>query len=192
MSLGERVKAKLSHNFYQHITFTYIRSLWFSACSTVKSVPTSSALLSTLFVFSLRLAPAQQVSSTPAPQTTPPSTTSAPERTATTTAAALPRSQCRMVLDIVFVMDSSRSINASDYAKQKNFVKELASILNVGAGSRAAVIIYSDDPELKIRFDDFSNLEDFNDAVDALPFIMRRTRIDKALKMASDVLSDAR
>ena len=104
----------------------------------------------------------------------------------------LTRPTCHDLLDIVFVMDSSRSIDSSEYAKEKNFVKELATILNIGSGSRASVIIYSDDPELKIRFEQFNNLARFSSAVDALPFIMKRTRIDKALLMASDVLKEAR
>ena len=61
--------------------------------------------------------------------------------------------QCDQLFDVIFVMDSSRSINAPQYVREKDFVKELATILNVGAGTRAAVIIYSDDTQLEIRFD---------------------------------------
>ena len=49
--------------------------------------------------------------------------------------------QCDQLFDVIFVMDSSRSINAPQYVREKDFVKELATILNVGAGTRAAVII---------------------------------------------------
>lgn len=90
------------------------------------------------------------------------------------------------------MMDSSRSIDAPQYKQEKNFVKRLASIFNVGAGSRAAVIIYSDDTQLKIRFDQYNNLDNFLLAVDELPYLQKRTRIDKALKMAARVIQQAR
>jgi len=89
-------------------------------------------------------------------------------------------------------MDSSRSINAPQYDREKDFVKKLAAIFNVGAGSRAAVIIYSDDTQLRIKFDQYSNLDSFLRAVDALPYLQKRTRIDKALALAAQVLKQAR
>ena len=39
-----------------------------------------------------------------------------------------------------------------------------------------------------VRFNDYKSLQQFQHRVDRLPFIMQRTRIDKALKMAADVL----
>lgn len=89
-------------------------------------------------------------------------------------------------------MDSSRSMDLREYDRQKDFVKRLAKIFNVGQGSRAAVIIYSDDPILSIDFEKYNTQKEFLDGVDALPYIMLRTRIDKALKMASQVLLDSR
>ena len=90
------------------------------------------------------------------------------------------------------MMDSSRSIDAPQYKQEKNFVKRLASIFNVGAGSRAAVIIYSDDTQLKIRCDQYNNLDNFLLAVDELPYLQKRTRIDKALDMTARVIQQAR
>lgn len=122
---------------------------------------------------------------TPAPSTVP-ITTIAP------TTPVSPTNLCSYFLDIIFVLDSSRSMDVRQYVKQKEFVKKLAKLFNVGRGSRAAAIIYSDDPILSIDFDLFSSQEGFLDGVDKLPYIMQRTRIDKALKMASDVLKDTR
>jgi len=90
------------------------------------------------------------------------------------------------------VLDSSRSMDVRQYNQQKDFVKRLAKFFNVGQGSRAAAIIYSDDPQLRIDFDMFNSLEDFQKGIDQLPHIMQRTRIDKALTMASQVLADSR
>ena len=68
----------------------------------------------------------------------------------------------------------------------------LAKVVNVGAGSRAAVIIYSDKAQLKIQFGPNGNLDSFKKDVDSLPYLQQRTRIDKALTMAARVLKQAR
>ena len=129
------------------------------------------------------------------PSTTAMTTTRTTETAITTTQTSLITGsdlQCDQLFDVIFVMDSSRSINAPQYVREKDFVKELATILNVGAGTRAAVIIYSDDTQLEIRFDQHRNLDSFKLAVDALPHLQLRTRIDKALTMAAQVLTQAR
>lgn len=51
-------------------------------------------------------------------------------------------------------------------------------------GSRAAVILYSDQAVKEIDFTSFKNSEDFRNAVEALPQQRGRTRIDKALGLA--------
>jgi len=121
-----------------------------------------------------------------------PTTQSSTTHSSVSTTPSEPDPKCDQLLDIVFVMDSSRSIDAPQYQQGKNFVKRLASIFNVGAGSRAAVIIYSDDTQLKITFDQYNNLDNFLLAVDELPYLQKRTRIDKALTMTSRVLQQAR
>lgn len=126
--------------------------------------------------------------------TTPITTTRLPPSTPriTTTASIELDPKCDKLFDAIFVMDSSQSINALQYGREKEFVKELATIINVGAGSRAAVIIYSDRTQLKIQFDQHSNLDSFKLAVDALPYLQQRTRIDKALYLAAQTLNQAR
>ena len=109
-----------------------------------------------------------------------------------TPVVSTPSNPCSYFLDIIFVLDSSRSMDVRQYQKQKEFVKRLAKIFNVGEGSRAAAIIYSDDPILSIDFDRYSTQDDFLDGIEGLPYIMQRTRIDKALAMASRVLLDSR
>lgn len=131
------------------------------------------------------------------PITTPETTTqlTAPPTTPTvTTPTTFEPSdlKCDELFDVVFVMDSSRSIDGPQYDREKDFVKRLATIFNVGTGSRAVVIIYSDSTQLKIQFDQHKNLNSFLSAVDALPYLQRRTRIDKALAMAAEVLRQSR
>ena len=131
------------------------------------------------------------------PSTTAMTTTRTTKTATTTTTQPSPiitgsDIQCDQLFDVIFVMDSSRSINAPQYVREKDFVKELATILNVGAGTRAAVIIYSDDTQLEITFGQHRNLDSFKLAVDALPHLQLRTRIDKALAMAAQVLKQTR
>ncbi|XP_032218274.2 uncharacterized protein LOC116601510 isoform X2 [Nematostella vectensis] len=100
--------------------------------------------------------------------------------------------KCSLFMDIIFVVDSSRSMDVRQYVIMKEFVKRLAVFLDVGKGSKAAVIIYSDDPILSIDFDDYPDQGSFLNAVDNLLYIMQRTRIDKALNMSAQVLKNAR
>lgn len=82
-------------------------------------------------------------------------------------------------------MDTSGSISLSDYDREKQFVKDLARIFRVAKeGSRSAVTIYNDDPYKQIKFGDHLSSEEFSKAVDDIPYLHGRTRIDKALKSA--------
>lgn len=51
--------------------------------------------------------------------------------------------------------------------------------------SQIAVISYSDGAQVDIRFGEYSNVNDFNAAVDRVRHQRQRTRIDKALDLAS-------
>lgn len=121
-----------------------------------------------------------------------PTTRSPPTTPISTTTATIVLPACDKLFDVIFVMDSSQSINAPQYNKEKEFVKMLAKVVNVGNGSRASVIIYSDKAQLKIRFGQHENLDSFKEEVDSLPYLQQRTRIDKALTMAAQVLKLAR
>jgi len=80
-------------------------------------------------------------------------------------------------------MDTSGSISKSDYRLEKQFVKDLARIFRVDVdASRAAVIIYNDDPHSQIKLGEYTSPDEFAKAVDKIPYLHGRTRIDKALK----------
>ena len=51
--------------------------------------------------------------------------------------------------------------------------------------SQIAVISYSDEARVDIRFGEFSNVIDFNAAIDRVKHQRQRTRIDKALDLAN-------
>lgn len=86
-------------------------------------------------------------------------------------------------------MDSSGSIARSNFQKEKTFVKEVASTFKMGPDqSQIAVISYSDDAQIDIKFGEYSNVNDFNRAVDNVRHQRQRTRIDKALHLAATSL----
>lgn len=87
-------------------------------------------------------------------------------------------------------MDSSASIHIDNFNNQiKDFVKRSAAEFGVAPGkSRAAVILFSADAEVKIKFGDAPTLKSFQEKVDDLVHQEGgATRIDKALKLAKDL-----
>lgn len=96
---------------------------------------------------------------------------------------------CRKKVNIGFVLDSSRSMSTTDYRKQKEFVKQIAATFSISPRtSRAGAIVYSDDAVITAQFGQFPYIEDFSQAVDAFEYMGKRTRIDKALKVAAETL----
>ena len=92
--------------------------------------------------------------------------------------------KCRAIADVGFIVDSSGSL-ASQYSKEKDFVKLVADSLHISdKGSRVAVVLFSFYSELSIKFTDYSKVDDFKRAVDALPLMRSTTRIDRALATA--------
>ena len=95
-------------------------------------------------------------------------------------------------MDIIYLMDSSGSIGAVDFERQKDFVKDLARIFSVGPGaSRAAVVTYDDYPIVRSNFGDFDSTDEFAKAVDGINQTRGRTRIDLALKKTSEMFKSA-
>ena len=96
-------------------------------------------------------------------------------------------------LDVVFVMDSSSDVTASNYLKQKEAVKSMARSVNVPSGkSRASVITFGSRASLVITFNGYSNFSALESSIDLAPKIDGRRRIDSALVHAGKVLSEAR
>lgn len=95
--------------------------------------------------------------------------------------------RCRKKVNIGFVLDSSKSMSTRDYEKQKQFVKSLAATFSLSPQtSRAGAIVYSDDAVITARFGQYSYIDEFKRAVDQFYYMGKRTRIDKALKLASE------
>lgn len=96
---------------------------------------------------------------------------------------------CFIPMDIAFLLDSSSNAGEDGYQTQKDFVKLLSRNLAMSVtGSRVGVISYSAQGSLDVAFQEHSNPDDLEVAIDTLQFKGGASRIDKALDLALKVL----
>ena len=97
------------------------------------------------------------------------------------------------ILDLAFILDASGSIE-NDWDTVKNFVAGVVDLVNVSsAGTHVAVIKFGS--ESKIEFD-FNEGQDKDAVISSVrnlakPITGDNTQLDKALKLANDMLFDA-
>lgn len=97
--------------------------------------------------------------------------------------------KCAEEADLVFVLDTSGSITDENFEKQKNFVKALASSFDPAATShQLALMSYSGDAQIEVTFKNKTIQKDFEKAIDRVSHSKGRTRLDKALQLASSQL----
>ena len=90
---------------------------------------------------------------------------------------------CNDVADIGFILDSSYSLR-NQYTQEKYFLKSLASKFSISEhGIRGSVVTFSSFTLLSIKFNEHYQTSTFNVAVDKIPLIGLKTRIDKALRL---------
>jgi len=93
--------------------------------------------------------------------------------------------ECRPVLDIAFIVDSSGSIGRSNWEKVKRFVKALISKLDISSsGTQVAAIAYSNNPEVVTRFRSYQGTDHVNRLIDRMRFQGGFTYTDRALLLA--------
>ncbi|XP_078360599.1 uncharacterized protein LOC144644910 [Oculina patagonica] len=102
-----------------------------------------------------------------------------------------PSAACPM--DVAFIVDSSGSLE-SEFNDAKEVVKKLVMTLDKAPGkNRAAMVLFGSSASQVAQFGQYETVDKFQDAVQQLPKMGGRTRIDKALKIAVDqVLPAAR
>lgn len=101
--------------------------------------------------------------------------------------------RCDIPVDAAFVIDSSGSISDDDYKKQREFIKSITRSLDISPShSHAALVLFSNDAEIKARFDSYRSTKDIQRAVDQLPHVKLTTRIDLALNKANEVFDQSR
>lgn len=100
--------------------------------------------------------------------------------------------ECSEDADLAFVVDTSGSISDENFKKQKDFIKVLASSFDpILAEHQLGLISYSSDAQMEVSFQDKADRKEFEQAVDLIPHTKGRTRLDKALKLASSRLFTA-
>lgn len=112
-----------------------------------------------------------------------------PEPTQHPNTTIKPRPTTNVIADIIFLIDSSRSVTLEAYQQEKAFVKEMARHLNVYPGeSRAALITYG---STAYRVYTYGNTR-FEDSVDRARYVGGTRRIDLALQKAAQLLTFSR
>ena len=114
-------------------------------------------------------------------------TTAAPSTTEKAVVTG-PKPICDLVMNVGFILDSSANVK-DNYNAEKLLVKTLAASFGVSpSGSKASVIAYSDIADIKIKFTDNNDVQSFMDAVDEIPLMNSKSRIDKALELADKTM----
>ena len=86
---------------------------------------------------------------------------------------------------MIFAVHAPESLGPSNYRKQKEFVKKIATAMNIAPGrSRVALILYSNFATVSAELGSKTTLNSFNNLVDGLTHESGETRIDRALKLA--------
>ena len=100
-----------------------------------------------------------------------------------------PDKECRSVLDIAFVIDSSGSIGRRNWARMKRFVKSIVSKLDVSSSAtRIAAIAYSTNPKVVMLFSSYQGTDEVNHVLDRMSWQRGYTYTDKALLLADSRL----
>lgn len=89
-------------------------------------------------------------------------------------------------MDVSFIVDSSESVGLQNYQKLLEFVRNIAKTLQMSPDeSHASLVVFSNNARVQIKLDDHDDIRDFNKAVQDVPYMGKKTRIDKALRVAS-------
>ena len=97
--------------------------------------------------------------------------------------------ECSDDADLAFVVDTSGSITDENFKKQQDFVKVLASAFDPNlAKHQLGLISYSSNAQMEVSFQEKADRKEFEQAVERIKHTKGRTRIDKALKLASSQL----
>uniref|UniRef100_A0A3Q2XLG2 Matrilin 3a n=1 Tax=Hippocampus comes TaxID=109280 RepID=A0A3Q2XLG2_HIPCM len=96
------------------------------------------------------------------------------------------KSQCtRRLLDLVFIIDSSRSIRISDFEKVKTFLALMVDTLAVGSdATRVAVVNYASTVKIEFLLKDHFNKPDMKKAISRIEPLAAGTMTGMAIKTA--------
>ncbi|XP_013412460.1 collagen alpha-1(XXII) chain-like [Lingula anatina] len=94
--------------------------------------------------------------------------------------------------DVIFILDSSGSIGASDFGSAKSALQSMAGVINIfssiGPGkTRVAGIRYASWVDVQFNFDVHDSLGEVNSALGAIPYVGGFTKTRLALEKALDM-----
>lgn len=93
-------------------------------------------------------------------------------------------------MDFAFILDGSGSISAKNWVRIKDFVKRIVDSFDVSPqGTQFALLEYSDEPKVYLRFNDFTDAQlngvNVKRKVEEILQSKGKTFIDKALILAN-------
>ena len=95
--------------------------------------------------------------------------------------------KCTRMLDICFIVDSSGMIGLLNYEKLKAFLKALTYAFDISSeGTHIGVVLYSDIAKVEIKLNDYDEDVALRTAIGDSPYLGKITRIDRALRTASE------
>ncbi len=93
-----------------------------------------------------------------------------------------------MFFDLIFVLDSSGSINEDNYNQVLGFVHNFVSQLAIGPdANQVGVIIFGNQEEIVFNLSTYSNKSNLLQAIDAVPYLSEYTNTGDALRTMGDV-----
>ena len=101
------------------------------------------------------------------------------------------KKNCKSHADIALLVDSSASMRGGNYVKEKALLKAIGREFDVSMyGSHVGIVLYNNDAEVIVGFNNETTLKSFENTVDNLPLKGGKIRLDKALRLAaSDVFT---
>ncbi|ELT90639.1 hypothetical protein CAPTEDRAFT_47260, partial [Capitella teleta] len=98
-------------------------------------------------------------------------------------------SACSKVVDVVFVLDASGSIPEDDFQRILNFVRDLASRLDVESkNARVAVVTFSDNPEAVFYLNSYDQTADITLAIQGIEYTHGSTNMAGAWRFVREVM----
>ena len=97
---------------------------------------------------------------------------------------------CYRDIDVLFLMDSSGSIGASNYAIMKDFVADVLVTFNVTQNSRIGIITFDSFPTTIVPLSTVSDVNGLATTVRRISYSGGGTRTDLALNATLDALTD--
>ena len=78
--------------------------------------------------------------------------------------------------DIVFILDSSTSVTAPNFAKMLDFIAHFVSAANINDGSvRIGAVLYSTDVKIQFHLNEYRTKQEIIDAIKKIPYVYGST-----------------